>query len=83
MVFDGFADADVATAVLAERAFVARLDGGCSSPIAAHAQVDGDSIVLRGLYFDEERQEARRGTIEGTRSEAVDLAHELADRLLC
>ena len=49
-LFDGFADADVAVAVSAERAFVSRLDGGCSSPIAAHAQVEGDAIVLRGLY---------------------------------
>ena len=80
-LFDGFADVDVADAVLAERAFVARLDGGCSSPIAAHAQVDGDSIVLRGLYYDEELQEARRGSVEGTRADAISIACDLADRL--
>lgn len=80
-LFDGFADVDVADAVLAERAFVARLDGGCSSPIAAHAQVDGDSIVLRGLYYDEDRQVARRGSVEGTRADAVAIACDLADRL--
>jgi len=81
-LFDGFADADVATAVLAERAFVARLDGGCSSPIAAHAQLDGDSIEIRGLYYDEESQQARRGFARGAAADAVALACDLADRLL-
>ena len=81
-LFDGFADADVATAVLAERAFVARLDGGCSSPIAAHAKLDGDSIELRGLYYDEENQQARRGCVRGAAADAVALACDLADRLL-
>ncbi|MBO4352011.1 MAG: hydroxymethylbilane synthase [Eggerthellaceae bacterium] len=80
-LFDGFADSDVATAVLAERAFVARLDGGCSSPIAAHAQVEGDSLVLRGLYFDEDEQTAWRGISKGAKVDAVAIACDLADRL--
>ena len=81
-LFDGFADADVATTVLAERAFVTRLDGGCSSPIAAHAQLDGDAIELRGLYYDEDNQQARRGRVRGSAADAVALACDLADRLL-
>lgn len=81
-LFDGFADVDVATAVLAERAFVTRLDGGCSSPIAAHAQLDGDAIELRGLYYDEDNQQARRGRVRGAAADAVALACDLADRLL-
>lgn len=81
-LFDGFADADVATTVLAERAFVTRLDGGCSSPIAAHAQLDGDAIELRGLYYDEDNQQARRGCVRGAAADAVALACDLADRLL-
>ena len=36
-----------------ERAFIRELDGGCSSPIAAYAEVDGDTVVLRGLYYEE------------------------------
>lgn len=81
-LFDGFADATTGVAVAAERAFVTRLDGGCSSPIAAHARVSGESIELMGLYYDEEKQQARRGRIEGAASDAVTLACELADRLL-
>ena len=81
-LFDGFADADVTTTVLAERAFVTRLDGGCSSPIAAHAQLDGDAIELCGLYYDEDNQQARRGRVRGAVADAVALACDLADRLL-
>lgn len=37
----------------AERAFVKQLDGGCSSPVAAYAQVTGEKVLLRGLYYRE------------------------------
>ena len=81
-LFDGFADQDTSVAVLAERAFVARLDGGCSSPIAAHAQLADGTITLAGLYYDEENQLARRGRAQGAVEDAVPLACDLADRLL-
>ena len=80
-LFEGFADAQVACAVATERAFVARLDGGCSSPIAAHARMSGDEVELLGLYYDEETQRAYRGRAEGSAEDAVALAHGLADRL--
>ena len=76
-----FADAQTGLAVRAERAFVARLDGGCSSPIAAHAQLDAGVLTLSGLYFDEETRQARRGHAQGAVEDAVALAHDLADRL--
>lgn len=80
-LFDGFADGDAACAVAAERAFVARLDGGCSSPIAAHAAVHGGELSLWGLYYDEETGQARKGFACGAASENVALACGLADRL--
>ena len=80
-LFDGFADADTAACVEAERAFVARLDGGCSSPIAAHAQLADGTVTLTGLYFDEETQQARRGRAQGAVEDAVAMACDLADRL--
>lgn len=80
-LFEGFADDEVRIAVTAERAFVARLDGGCSSPIAAHARVSDGGIVLYGLYYDENRQQARKGVAEGAVEDAVAIAHDLAERL--
>ena len=80
-LFDGFADDGVWSAVTAERTFVARLDGGCSSPIAAHARIDGGSLELLGLYYDEKTGAARKGRIEGPVDDAVSLACALADSL--
>jgi hydroxymethylbilane synthase len=41
-------DLAAATASLAERAFLARLGGGCAVPISAYAEVRGDRLHLRG-----------------------------------
>ncbi|HEU5091801.1 MAG TPA: hydroxymethylbilane synthase, partial [Nitrospira sp.] len=37
------------TTVAAERAFLCRLEGGCQVPIAAHATLSGERLVLDGL----------------------------------
>lgn len=36
---------------LAERAFVRRLDGGCTSPVAAYGETKGDRLCLKGLFY--------------------------------
>ncbi len=40
-----------ATTVMAERSFLAALDGSCRTPIAAYATLDGDIISLRGMLL--------------------------------
>ncbi len=65
---------------LAERAFTRRLDGGCSSPVAAYATVEGDTITITGLYVDEHCNTAQ-STVVGSRSEGETLAIQLADKL--
>ena len=76
-----FADRDAAAAAVCERAFVRYLDGGCSSPVAAHARVSGDHISLLGLYYDESTGTCRKGSLEGTVSEAETLGICLAKQL--
>ena len=49
----------------AERAYVKYLDGGCSSPVAAFAEVDGDEIFIRGLYYSEATGKWLTGQIRG------------------
>ena len=72
---DCIMDQDGRTAALAERAFVRMLDGGCSSPIAAYAQIADGQVILSGLYYNEEtgsyiigksrdRKKTRRGSEE-------------------
>ena len=44
--------AETHRAVTAERGFLAGLDGGCQTPIAAHAAVKNGELVLTGLLAD-------------------------------
>lgn len=73
---------DTADCVLAERAFNARLDGGCQVPIAGHAVLVSDRIHLKGLVADPEGQGCVTDEITGARSEAAALGSQLAERLL-
>ena len=77
---EGVLDADGAACALAERAFVRALDGGCSSPIAAHAVVEGGIITIDGLYVDEQGR-MRRDRLSGPREQGEELARRLAERL--
>lgn len=74
----GFADADAGVAAVCERAFVAELDGGCTSPVCAHATVREGCVTLRGLYYDEATGEYFTGGAVGTVDEAEALGRRLA-----
>ena len=78
---DCFAVAEGAYAALCERAFVRELDGGCTSPVCAHAVVDGKHITLRGLYYDPETGSHLIGDDEGGLEEAEAIGVRLARRL--
>lgn len=68
-------------AATAERAFTATLDGGCSSPIAAYAKIQGQDLVLRGLYYNEETKEYYTGIKKGNVNEAQKIGEKLAFEL--
>lgn len=72
---------DTIVCVRAERAFLARLEGGCQVPIACHAVVEGDDIWLRGLIGDEDGRLVRDER-RGPRATAETMGIELADALL-
>lgn len=76
-----FNSIDSTAAALAERAFVRYLNGGCTSPIAAHAQVLLRNIKLTGLYYSEEKDEYITGEIKGDTHEAEILGFMLAKQL--
>ena len=62
---------------ITERAFVRTLDGGCSSPIAAYAQVHGQEVKLTGLYYNEEQQ----AYLTGSKTAALEDAEKLGESL--
>lgn len=75
-----FLDRDGTDCAMAERAFVRRLDGGCSSPVAAFATVEGDTLTLRGMDVTETGVPIF-DTITGPRDQGEALGIALADRI--
>ena len=75
-------DADTRIAVDAERAFAHKLGGSCQSPIAAHAQVDGESVSLVGLVAEPDGSRVLRHTISGSAANARLLGEQLAERVI-
>ncbi|MCI8538075.1 MAG: hydroxymethylbilane synthase [Oscillospiraceae bacterium] len=71
-----FNDEDGRDCLTAERAFVRTLDGGCTSPVAAHAVLAGDQLILDGFNLRGERDRIR-----GSRQDAEKLGIELAQRM--
>lgn len=78
---DGYCDRDAWIAGSAERAYVRYLDGGCSSPVAAFAEVNGDEIFIRGLYYSETTGKWITGQIKGAADEGEKLGISLAKQL--
>lgn len=77
----GVHDPDAACCALAERAFVRALDGGCSSPVAAYAVVEGETLTLTGLYVSPDETVVRKGSLSGPKAEAETLGETLAAML--
>lgn len=74
--------APTASAVQAERAFLAALHGGCNVPLGAHAVLTDGSLRLRGLVAREDGSSVVRGERTGTDPGDVGrgLAQDLLDR---
>ena len=70
------------TRVLAERAMNNRLEGGCQVPIGGYAEIDGKTLLIRGLVGSPDGQEMVRGEIAGRVEEAEYLGTTLAEDLL-
>lgn len=63
---------------LAERQFVTALGGGCSSPVAAYAQIQGNELKLTGLYYSEAQNISVTEVLTGSRDEARKTGEMLA-----
>jgi hydroxymethylbilane synthase len=75
-------DEPTALAVTAERAFLARLEGSCRTPIAGLAELDGGRLVFRGMILTPDGREAHATRREGRPEEALRLAEDAATELL-
>ncbi len=74
--------ADTHVAVMAERAFLRRLGGGCQVPFAANARILNDRVILRGLIATPDGKQVVTGELQGTRTEGEAVGTALAEDLL-
>ena len=65
--------------VIAERAFLAAMGGGCQSPVAAYAEVAGDQLQMRAISFT--HGPMRRAQAKRPIREAAELGQQLAAEL--
>ncbi|MGE5711001.1 MAG: hydroxymethylbilane synthase [Nitrospira sp.] len=81
-LLSGLEHAPTRTMVLAERALLHRLQGGCQVPIAAHATLHGSDVTLEGLVASVDGKEIIRDTVRGTAADPESMGIQLAERLL-
>ena len=69
-------------ACLAERAFLRGLGGGCQLPIAAHARLEGELLMLDGLVARTDGSKRLQDSVSGSPDNAEELGVSLASMLL-
>lgn len=69
-------------AASAERTFLRELGGGCQFPIAAHATIERDAMLLRGLVAAPDGSRVLRDEISGEPRKAIELGQKLAKTFL-
>ena len=73
--------ADTFSALTAERAFLAVLDGSCRTPIGGHATISGGQLRFRGMIVKPDGSEAFEATREGDRRDAEKLGADAGGEL--
>lgn len=75
-------DTETSYRVTCERAMNARLEGGCSVPIAGYSTIDGDQITLTGLVGNVDTGVILKEQVSDSIDEAEQLGVTLADKLI-
>jgi hydroxymethylbilane synthase len=71
-----------AIAVTAERAFLAKLEGSCRTPIAGLAELNGSTIAFRGMILAPDGTKSYAAEKQGPAVQAIDLGTSAAEDLL-
>jgi hydroxymethylbilane synthase len=73
---------DAALAASAERMYMIRLNGGCTTPMGAHAVIEEGHMKLYGMLAREGHTSIYKAVVEGNKHDAVTLGSMLADKIL-
>ncbi|HET6388985.1 hydroxymethylbilane synthase [Hyphomicrobium sp.] len=75
-------DPQTALAASAERAFLARMEGSCRTPIAGHAVINSGEMFFRGQILSVDGKMSYEVSRMGSPNDAVDLGLDAADEIL-
>jgi hydroxymethylbilane synthase len=75
-------DADAMTALIAERAVVQALGGGCQMPLGVVAALDGQDLAVRGSVAAPDGSRVIRAAVRGSRGNPAAAGEKLAAQLL-
>jgi hydroxymethylbilane synthase len=75
-------DAATRACALAERAYLARLGASCTTPMAAHARLDGRTLRMRAVVASEDGRHVLRANAAAPAADAERLGRGLAETLL-
>ncbi len=81
-LFAAFSDEIATTRAAAERAFLARLQGGCQTPMAVHAEINGGMIRLHSFIGTPNGSSSLRFEHTGPCSHATELGHKAAGEII-
>ncbi len=73
---------ETANCLLAERAFLKKLQGGCSIPVFGNCTIQDDTLTLTGGIISLDGQKIIRETIQSPVNQAISLGESLAERVL-
>lgn len=68
--------------VMAERAFLKVVEGGCQVPVGAYAEIVKDSLHIEAVILSVDGQQVVRDRLAGKPQDAVSLGEKLANRML-
>jgi len=81
-MLDRIHDRETGERLAAERAFLARLDGSCETPIAGLAVISGGELWLRGEILRPDGSASVAGDLRGPVADGAAVGRTLADELL-
>lgn len=75
-------DKDMAACAKGERAFLAKVEGGCQVPVGVFGSVENEELQLEAVIASLDGARLYRDKLTGAKSEAEKLGGELAEKLL-
>jgi hydroxymethylbilane synthase len=73
---------DTETAILAERAFMKTVGGGCKFPLGAYATIENETVQLAVMLGNHHTQQIIRFSDQSSVNEAEELGRKLAEKII-